>query len=290
MKTTSKIIVGLGLIIVVISLCLLACQKEITPGNQSSKKLMIYLTDHPCPYDSLFIDIRFVEVKIDTAEFDDDQQGNHDSDDDDDNTVHDQYGQWDTLNMSPGIYNIMNLRNGVDTLLASGNIPAGKVKKIRLTLGTNNSVVVAGISHPLNLYPGTNSYVYIKIEEEDLDDVGPGQLALWIDFDVCQSIQEHNGLYFLKPVIKAFAMENFGRIEGKVLPKEAHAFVTAFNASDTATAIPDEDDGDFKIRGLKAGIYSVWFKGSNGYRDTTITNVQVQRGRETEIPTITLRR
>ena len=290
MKAYKQMFVGLGLTIAVVTLSLTACQKEASQGNSSSKKLKVYLTDDPCQYDSVFIEIRFAEVKIDTALFDDDQQGQHDSDDDDDNTVRDQHGRWDTLSISPGVYNIMNLRNGVDTLLASGNIPAGKVKKIRLTLGNNNSVVIAGVIHPLNLYPGAHPYAYIKIEEEDLDDIAPGQLGLWIDFDICQSIQEHNGQYFLKPVIKAFALEKYGRIEGKVLPREAHPFVTVFNAQDTATAIPEVDDGDYKIRGLKAGTYSVLFKGSNGFRDTTITNVQVQKGRSTQIPTITLRR
>lgn len=289
MKVHNKILVGLCLIITFLSLSITACQKEASSGNTSSKKLKVYLTDDPCQYDSVFVDIRLLEVKIDTSLFHDDQQGQHDSDDDDDNTVRDQYGRWDTLTITPGVYNLMNLRNGVDTLLASGNIPAGKVKKIRLTLGTRNSLVIAGVVHPLNLYPRAHSYAYVKIEEEDMDDVAPGQLGLWIDFDICQSIQEHNGQYFLKPVIKAFALEKYGRIEGKVLPRDAHPFVIAFNARDTATALPEMRDGDFKIRGLKAGTYSILFKGSNGFRDTTITNVQVQKGRETQLPTITLR-
>lgn len=290
MKMNKKLFSRWSLTIAIVILSLSACQKEVSHVVGPTQKINVYLTDDPCQYDSVFIDIRYVEVKIDTALFHNDEQGEHDNDDDDDNTVRDQYGRWDTLTIVPGIYNIMNLRNGIDTLLAYGTIPAGKVKKIRLTLGVNNSVVIAGVTYPLNLYPNAHSYAYVKVEEEDLDDLAPGQLGLWIDFDICQSIQEHNGQYFLKPVIKAFALENYGRIEGKVLPRDAQPFVTAFNLQDTATAIPEADDGDFKIRGLKAGTYSVLFKAANGYRDTTVLNVQVQRGRETEIPAITLRR
>lgn len=290
MKSHRKMLYGVGIVMTIVAFSLTSCQKETSPSNNSPKLLKVYLTDDPCPYGSVFVDIRFVEVKIDTAMFDNDEQGEQDHDDDDDNTVRDQHGRWDTLAVTQGVYNIMQLRNGVDTLLASGIIPVGMVKKIRLTLGTNNSVVIAGVSYPLNLHPGTSLNVYIKVEEEDLDDLAPGQMGLWIDFDICQSIREDNGQYFLKPVIKAFALENFGRVEGKVMPRTANPFVTIYNAQDTATAIPEDDDGDYKIRGLKAGTYSVLFKGSNGYRDTTVANVLVQKGRSTELNSITLRR
>ena len=288
MKTPIKAFTGLGLVIVSLILAITSCQKDVSQSGDSTRQLKVYLTDDPCIYDSVFVDIRQGEVKIDTT-----RRGGpgdeHDIDDDDDHTHHDQYGKWDTLNITPGVYNIMHLRNGVDTLLASGTIPAGSVRKIRLTLGTNNSVVIAGTHYPLNLYPGAHSYVYVKISDDDMDDMGQGHAQLWVDFDICQSIQQHNGLYYLRPVIKPFSMGQFGRIEGKVLPRAAHPFVKAYNALDSATAIPEEDDGEYKIRGLKEGTYSVLFKGSNGYHDTTINNVQVQRARETHINTVTLR-
>jgi hypothetical protein len=62
-----------------------------------------------------------------------------------------------------------------------------------------------------------------------------------------------------------------------------------YNATDTATAIPGRE-GKFRIRGLSDGTYSVLFKGSNGYRDTTISNVNIAKGRETELPKVTLRK
>ena len=71
------------------------------------------------------------------------------------------------------------------------------------------------------------------------------------------------------------------------MPNAAHAFVTARSGSDSATAIP-ENDGRYKIRGLRPGTYSLKFKGSGGYNDTTINNIQVQKNSETEIATVTL--
>jgi len=62
-----------------------------------------------------------------------------------------------------------------------------------------------------------------------------------------------------------------------------------YNSGDTAYAIPDKD-GDFKIRGLKEGTYSLFVNASNGYRDTTINNIVVKAGKETELKKITLQK
>ncbi len=268
-----------------------ACQKQNdVPSNDGTKNLAVYLTDDPCNFDSVFIDIRYVEVKIDTSRKhdDDDSHGDNDDDDDDDNKHRDNYGKWDTLTVTAGVYNILRLRNGIDTLLASGNIPAGKIRKIRLTLGTNNSLVIGGVTKPLLLFPGTKKYVYVKIHSKDEDDDIQNQSAIWLDFDVCKSIRLSNGQYYLKPFLKTFSKKKTGRVEGKVLPRAASPTVTIFNTADSGFAIP-ENDGEYKIVGLKEGTYTLKFKGSNGYFDTTLSNIIVRKNKETEIRTITLR-
>jgi hypothetical protein len=291
MKSKNKLVLVLGILAFGLVLFITACKKETSSSssNTNAKKLSVYLTDDPCRFDSVLIDIRYVEVKIDTstAHMNDDHYGDTDDDHDDDHQHSDQFGKWDTLTIQPGVYSIMNLRNGVDTLLGTANLPAGKIRKIRLALGTNNSVVVNGVSHPLNLFNGSNNYVYVKLHSEDEDQINNSQSSVWLDFNVCESIKQVNGQYFLKPVLKPFGMNHFGKIEGRVLPDSAHAIVQAHSAIDSATAIP-EKGGEYRIRGLREGIYSVTFKGSNGYRDTTITNIQVSKSKETHIPTITL--
>lgn len=289
MKSKRKLVLASAIVSLCFLLFISSCKKETSSSNSSTnaKKLSVYLTDDPCNFDSVFIDIRTVEVKLDTSShMNDDHFGDADDDDDDDHRGRDEYGKWDTLTIRPGVYNVMALRNGVDTLLGTANLPAGRIRKIRLTLGNNNSLVINGTSYPLNLLPGTNNYVYVKLHDEDHDDL-PTQSSLWLDFNVCRSIQSHNGQYYLKPVLKPFGKNHFGSIEGRVLPDSAHAFVVAQNASDSASAIPGRD-GEYKIRGLRAGTYQVSFKGSNGYRDTTLTNVQLHDGQETKLPTITL--
>lgn len=289
MKTLQGSINRIVLTLVVLSLLVIACNKSATSPNYGQQKsLAVYLTDDPGLFASVFIDIRQVEVKIDENLDHDSHFADGDRDEDDDNTSQDQFGKWDTLSIRPGVYDIMKLRNGIDTILAKGNIPVGRIEKIRLTLGTNNSVITVDGTYPLVLAPGAKNYVYVKIEEEDLDDMPSGQLGLWLDFDLSASIEVDNGIFFLHPTIKAFGMEKFGHIEGSVLPPDAHAVVKAYMGIDTTTAIPDDGDGDFKIRGLKEGNYSVLFKASNGYKDTTITNVQVSVGKETELPAVIL--
>ncbi|MEO7265308.1 MAG: DUF4382 domain-containing protein [Ferruginibacter sp.] len=290
MKRSQKLIPGFAFLVLVIALLISSCQKDVSATDQSgqARNLSIFLTDDPCQYDSVFIDIRTLEVKIDTSRHrDDDHFGeNEDHDGDDDHEHHDEFGKWDTLNIRAGVYNILQLRNGIDTLLATGNIPAGAVRKIRITLGTNNRIVVAGISHPL-LLEGNRNFVYIKIHKEHEDDLGSGRSGIWLDFNVCESIKFNNGQYYLKPYLKPFGHKNFGKIEGKVFPAAAHAIVIARNATDSASAMP-EHDGEYEMQGLKAGSYTVTFDGITGYRDTVLTNVQVQAGKETKLPSITL--
>ncbi|MFX7640551.1 hypothetical protein ABTJ59_19820, partial [Acinetobacter baumannii] len=62
-----------------------------------------------------------------------------------------------------------------------------------------------------------------------------------------------------------------------------------FNNTDTAYALPNRE-GEFRLRGLKEGTYSAFFNASNGYKDTTITNIVVSKTKEANLGTITLRK
>ena len=270
----------------------ISCKKSsVNSANPQNKNLSVFLTDDPSQYDSVLVDIRFVEVKVDTSEAHetDDHFGDADKDDDDDHVHHDQFGKWDTLSIVPGVYNLAALRNGVNMTLGTGNI-SGKVRKIRITLGSNNSVYKAGVKYPLSLFPGTNNYLYVKIHEEDEDDDNNNNnvnASIWIDFDLSRSVVEQNGQFYLKPVLKPFGKKHFGTIKGKVFPQDAHTVVNATNSQDVGNAIP-EKNGEYEIQGLHDGTYAVTFHSFNGYRDTTITNVVVHSGSKVVLPNITL--
>ncbi len=287
MKNSFKL---LSLIFICSVVFFISCKKSDSPANTNNKNLTVFLTDDPSQYDSVLVDIRFVEVKVDTSKDheSDDHFGDNDKDDDDDHVHHDQFGKWDTLSIVPGVYNLAALRNGVNMTLGTANI-SGKVRKIRITLGSNNSVYKAGVKYPLSLFPGTNNYLYVKIHEEDEDnDNNNVNKSIWIDFDLSRSVIEQNGQFYLKPILKPFSKKHFGSIKGKVFPQDAHAVVNASNSQDVGNAIP-EKSGEYEIQGLREGTYAVTFHSFNGYRDTTINNVVVHSGSKVELPNITLR-
>ncbi len=290
MNNLKRIITCFAVLVSATIFFLTSCKKEasLSPG-QGSKKLSVYLTDDPCQYDSVLIDIRYVEIKLDTSRehMDDDNFGDNDDDGNDDHEHHDSFGYWDTLSITAGVYNVMKLRNGIDALLGTANIPAGALRKIRITLGSNNAVYIGGVNNPLNLLPGIHNYVYIKLHDEDIDDDDNINSRIWLDFDVCESIIQFNGQYYLRPGFRPFCRHAFGEIEGRVLPHDAHPFVKAYNSTDSATAIP-EDEGEYKIRGLKEGSYNLLFRAFNGYKDSLVSNVQVHKGEETKLPLVTL--
>jgi hypothetical protein len=266
-----------------------ACQKEASVNNNitaGKTKLSVFLADGPYDFQKVLVDIQRIEVKVDTCRRNGDDDHDGPGCDDDHDSLSSHCEIWDTLDIHAGVYDLLTLRNGVDTLLASGFLIHGKIERIKVVLGTNNSVMVDSVVHPLHLIDNRN-YVYINIHREHLDSFSSNNFQLFLDFDLAHSIKLINGDYWLKPVLKPFGRHSSGEIEGKVRPAHSFGTIKAFNSSDTAFGHP-EDEGEFKIRGLREGTYSLFIDGINGYHDTTINNIIVRRDHETQLGTIQL--
>jgi Domain of unknown function (DUF4382) len=290
MKTRINSIVFLSLAFIAF-IFFYSCQKEQSnSGNiktpTGKTKLSVFLTDGPLDFQQVLVDIQRIEVKVDTCRKNDDDDHDGRGCDNDHDSLQSHCEIWDTLDIRAGVYDLLTLRNGVDTLLASGFILNGKIERIKVTLGTNNSVMVDSVIHPL-LLSGNQNFVYINIHREHLDSISSANFQLFLDFDLSRSIKIKNGNYLLRPVLKPFGRHSSGEIEGKVRPVDSHGLIKAYNATDTAFAMP-ANEGEFKIRGLKEGNYSLFIDGINGYSDTTINNISVHRGGETELGTILL--
>ncbi|MBN8854123.1 MAG: hypothetical protein BGO55_07000 [Sphingobacteriales bacterium 50-39] len=293
MKTVIK---GLAFGIVAAGLFFIfSCNKNNSGSNPNippgKSQVSIYMMDDPIQYTKVLIDIRQVAVLVDTGakqvdsdhddQWDDDYCGEH-------RTRENSSVIWDTLNITPGVYDLLKLRNGTDTLLANGLIPSGKILKVRITLGSDNTVYTDSATHyPLEVF-GSHPYFTINVRKVDVSAASSNDFKLWLDFNLQRSIFFWNGEFLLKPYIVVFNDHVQARIKGQALPERKVALVTAYDSNkDTLYAIPGED-GYYQMRNAPAGTYSINFKGRDGYKDTTIANISVTTGQTTKVPTVTL--
>ncbi|MGF7231199.1 DUF4382 domain-containing protein [Arachidicoccus sp.] len=239
-----------------------SCSKSDTTSGSGNASAEFYLTDAPTTaYDAVNVDVQSVLIQSD------------------------QDTGWVALDIKAGIYNLMQLRNGVDTLLSRATLPAGNISQIRLVLGTNNSVVVNGQTYVLQTPSAMQSGLKFNFHQTL---VANGSYKIWIDFDANKSVvQQGNGNYLLKPTIRAYSAETNGQIKGYVLPPLSTEAVLAINGTDTLSAVP-ASDGFFKFSGLAEGSYKIWFEPNIGFKDTTLTNVNVSFGQITDLGSTTL--
>jgi len=238
-----------------------ACSKD---DNNGTARVTMRLTDGPAAYDHVYIDIKQVEVTVEGS------------------------SAVILAPVRPGVYDILDFRNGLDTLLLQASLPTGKVGQIRLVLGANNSVVVKGTSYPLNTPSAQESGLKLNLHDEF---AANGAYTIWIDFDAAKSIvQTGNGAYKLKPVIRAYSETTNGQLKGYILPLSAGATVYAAMGTDTLTAIPNTADGFFRISGMASGAYQVWVTPAAGSNLLPFSkaNVQISYGTQTDLGTITL--
>jgi len=237
--------------------------------------------------DQVLLDITKVEIKVE-----DDSEARHESENAAEVEGNDAQGEtsggWMSVPIHPGVYDILQFRNGLDTLFASTSFDATRgLKKVRITLGNNNSVVLNGASFPLTVKNNDN-FIVVKIDESAVAVNSGGLTNFWVDIDAGASIKKKGNNFELKPSVKVFSKEKSASIEGIVLPGNASAVVMAINGTDTATAKP-EDSGEFKFIGLKAGTYTlVYHATANGYLDTTVTGIVVSGTEDTKVPAVTL--
>ena len=261
MNNSSKLFIS---IVFLFSICFVACKKN---SSATSSKLSVLLTDDPSVYDAVNVDIQDIQVNTDA----------------DTGTQH----GWTSLPLyNKGVYNLLDFRNGLDTLLTSQELPVGTISQIRLILGANNSVVINGVSLPLSTPSDQQSGLKLNVHATL---VGGIEYKIWIDFDAGRSVVvTGGGDYILKPVIRTYTEATSGAIKGSVLPANSHSIVYAIqNTTDTiGSAIADTTSGNFLIGGLSAGNYGVAIH-ADTYVDTTITT-SVTTGIVTDLGSIQL--
>ena len=234
-----------------------SCKKE---GPAAKVQYNVRMTDAPGPYSEVNIDLQAVEIT---------GAGNH--------AV--------MMNVNPGIYNLLDFANGVDTLIATGQLEVGKVSQIRLILGPNNSVKVNGTLYPLSTPSAQQSGLKLQVHQELQEGVTYNVL---LDFDANQSVvEEGNGKYSLKPVIRTVQTAMSGAIKGKISAAVA-ASVTATSSGGVSYSTTVNAQGEFLVQGLPPGTYSLNILPVAPYTQANLSNISVTVGTTTDVGILTI--
>jgi hypothetical protein len=153
-----------------ISVSIIACKK-----SNKTVPVQFLLTDNPTSLDEVNIHITGMQVKIN-----------------DDNA------SWITIDAKDTTVNLLDLQNGITKVIAQDEVPDGILKEVRFILGSDNTVVADGTSHPLQTPSAEDSGLKIKINKE----LGETLNTFELDFDAALSVKEENGNYRLDPVIR----------------------------------------------------------------------------------------
>lgn len=239
----------------ILGLLISSCKKEKDPSH-----LSVRMTDAPGFYNAVLVDIRSVEVT-----------GNGGS------TV--------VLNTNAGIYNLLDFSNGLNTLIATGDLESGTVSQIRLILGPNNTVMVDGVVYPLSTPSAMQSGLKLQIHQV----FEPGvSYSILLDFDANQSIVvKGNGEYQLKPVIRTIDDAITGSIRGSITPIGVMAAVTSTSNGSAYSSVVNAN-GEFLIAGVPAGTYDVTVTPATSLQPVTITGITVIVGVSTDIGIVEL--
>jgi hypothetical protein len=165
------------LFLVLSFLCMtMACSEDDLHPHDGKALLRIHLRDAPAVYDEVNIDLRQVMIKM-----------NADS-------------GWMELDAYPGIYDLLALTGGIDTLIVSDSVPVGRIQQLRLILGDANYVVIGGIPYPMDTPSAQQSGLKLNLNKLMVQD---SLTDVLIDFDAAASVVEKgNGGYSLKPVLR----------------------------------------------------------------------------------------
>ena len=200
----------------------LSCNSDDAPGSglPAAPRLEVRLTDAPGDYDKVIVEVVDVEFRFAEGE----------------TFVADE--------AYAGSYDLLELTNGLDTVIATAEMPVGELKEVRLILGDENYVHVDGDSMRLSTPSAQQSGLKVKLDGADLQ-AGRAYVLL-LDFDAGRSVVEagNSGKYNLKPVIRASFREiddpRDARITGVLAPADRHPGIGRREFK--AARVADQDD------------------------------------------------
>jgi hypothetical protein len=231
-----------------------------SPTGTGSARLTLLLTDAPHEYlSSAVVDIGRISIRSEAGE-----------------TV---------LTEDGGVYDLLQLQNGVTAALTSTTIEPGSYSELRmvvreaeLTLKDGFTFTDGTTTQTLRVPSGAQSGIKVKLfgagEERSRGvDVRPGETVLVVDFDVSQNFVMQGSAvkpagirsFSFTPVLRASVRDVAGSISGTVTAPQGVA-VEGLSVTATRTdAAPDDlpattlvkEDGTFTLHFLPPGTYDV---------------------------------
>ena len=150
---------------------LFSCNKK----EIKTSPVEFYLMDSPAGYDSVNIHIKKIEAKV----------------------VADS-SRWFPINTKDTTVDLLNFQDSITLMMASGTVPLGLLKEVRFILGNDNTVVVKGVSHSLQLQSQNSPELTIPVNK-NLNEAFNGFI---LDFDASQSIMQDSEGYWLQPIVR----------------------------------------------------------------------------------------
>lgn len=221
-------------------------------------RLKVLLTDAPFPFDmvaSAEITVDAVNVHVDAE--DGDESG------------------WVNLPGAGGVYDLLDLQNGVTADLASAELPVGRVDQVRLVISEGTIELTDGRSFNLKIPSGSSSGLKV-FPRPPIQVVENLTTELLLDVDVSRSftsipaspikVDEIREFHF-HPVLRVANMTTTGSLSGHVYsnldtPETEDdtpidgAMIMATTSDDTTTTATNAD-GFYQILGLSAETWKV---------------------------------
>ena len=258
-----------AMLMILLSVTFITCRKD-NNGGAGTGPVFVRMMDAPSPYnfEKVWIDVKRVEVNISNPATGE--------------------SSWVTLSTHAGIYSLLDLVNGRDTLLADGIVATGELEQLRFVLGDQNSVVVNGVTFPMDVPSGSTSGLKVNVHQAVAADK---PLMLYIDFDAAQSIvAKGNGSFSLKPVLHEFVLSETGIVAGSVTNVTPAIAITLADREATYSTYADPVTGAFKLRGISPGTYLMSAYPKDSDVPVVKVNVEVIAGQTTDVGIISLTR
>lgn len=265
-----KVKLNLEILLLTLLLCLFftSCNSNDDNNSQTSK-VSVRMSDAPGDYDEVNVEVLDVKIKSNSETGED---------------------GWVSIgNITPGIYNLLDLTGGVNVLLADNEVPSGYLGQIRLVLGEHNTVIKDGTTYPLKTPSAQQSGLKLKVNQTLVPGVTYDFL---LDFDVEHSVVVQagsSGNYNLHPVIRVSTNAVSGAIKGIVTPIAVQSLVSVQVGDVTVSAYTNEL-GAFQLNGIPAGTYTVTITPdpSSALPPLVIPNIVVVNGQITNMNILAL--